>query len=221
MTPTYLFDVHVHQHGDTSMVPTYIRGSKRLDYCLLSPELAPFVVASGINRFSQCYHSDHRALFLDINLAAYLGASLPKLARPDQRFVSSSSRHVTKFISTIYAHLQENKTFHKFQEYLFNADVSPCSLGAKQMPLPNSLARPSPSENKNVPPHPDIHGLKTYTRQAKKFGTGKHSSRKNQPESTRAPSSKSSPPKSGPTAHPTPPPTGMYCGKSKSQRNEH
>jgi endonuclease/exonuclease/phosphatase family metal-dependent hydrolase len=49
-----LFDVHAYQHGDASMVPTYIRGSKRLDYCLLSPQLAPLVLASGINLFNQC-----------------------------------------------------------------------------------------------------------------------------------------------------------------------
>jgi hypothetical protein len=64
-------------------------------------------------------------LFLDINLTGYLGAPLPKLARPDQHFVTSSSRHVTKFISKVFAHLQENKVFHKFQEYLLDVDVIP------------------------------------------------------------------------------------------------
>jgi hypothetical protein len=39
-----LFDVHEFHHGNAVMVPTYIiRGTKCLDYYLLSPELAPFV----------------------------------------------------------------------------------------------------------------------------------------------------------------------------------
>jgi hypothetical protein len=82
-------DAHDFQHGNAAMVPTYIRGTKRIDYCFLSPSLAPFVRRACIDLFNKCYHSDHRALFLDIDLKAYLGNSLPKLARPDQRFVSS------------------------------------------------------------------------------------------------------------------------------------
>jgi hypothetical protein len=118
-----LFDVHDFHHGDSTMIPTYIRGTKRLDYCLLSPCLAPFVHASGINRFNECYHSDHRAIFLDIDLKAYLGDILRTLARPDQRFVSTSSRHATKFVNKVHAHLHANKVFHAFQEYSLDADL--------------------------------------------------------------------------------------------------
>jgi hypothetical protein len=109
-----LVDAHDHQHGEASMVPTYIRGSRRLDYCLVSPKLVNFIVHGGINLFNEFSHSDHRALFLDLDLIAYLGAKLPKLASPDQRSVSSSSRHVASFISNVYDHLQENKAFHKY-----------------------------------------------------------------------------------------------------------
>jgi hypothetical protein len=121
-----LFDAHEFQLGDNSTVPTYmIRGRKRLDYCLLSPELAPFANATGINLFNEYYHSDHRALFIDIDLTGYLSAKLPKLAQPDQGFVSSSSRHVTKFIAKVHSHLQENRIFHRFAEYILDVDVLP------------------------------------------------------------------------------------------------
>jgi hypothetical protein len=115
-------DAHDFQHGDAAMVPTYIRGTKRLDYCFLSPSLAPFVRRTGINLFNECFHSDHRALFVDIDLRAYLGDNLPKLARPDQRFVSSRSQHVTKFVSKVHAHLMENKVFHKFHAYCLDVE---------------------------------------------------------------------------------------------------
>jgi hypothetical protein len=120
-----LFDAHEFQHGEHSMVPTYIRGRKRLDYCLLSPELAPFVTATGLNLFNEYYHSNHRALFLEIDLAGYLGAKLPKLARPNQRFVSSSSRHVAKFITKVHSHLEENRIFYRFAEYLLDINILP------------------------------------------------------------------------------------------------
>jgi hypothetical protein len=111
-----LVDVHKHQH---------IRCSKRLDYCLVSPALVDFLVASGFNLFNEFAHSDHRALFLDIDLVAYLGAKLPKLSHPDYRSVSSSIRHVAKFVSKVYDHMQENKAFHKYQEYLLDVDTEP------------------------------------------------------------------------------------------------
>jgi hypothetical protein len=85
--------------------------------------LAPFVRASGINRFNECYHSDHRALFFDIDLKAYLGHILPTLARPDQRFVSTGSRHVTKFVAKVHSHLHANKVLHTFQEYSLDATL--------------------------------------------------------------------------------------------------
>jgi hypothetical protein len=116
-------DVHDFHHGDSTTTPTDIRGTKRLDYCLLSPCLAPFVCVSGIDCFNECYHSDHRALFFDIDLKAYLGDILPALARPDQRFISTGSRHVTKFVAKVHSHLHANKVLHAFREYSLDADL--------------------------------------------------------------------------------------------------
>jgi hypothetical protein len=170
-------DIHDHQHGGASMVPTYIRGSKRLDYCLVSPELVNFILFSGINLFNEFAHSDHRALFLDIDLIAYLGAKLPKLAQPDQRSASSSSWHVAKSISKVFDHLQENKDFHKFQEYLLDVDVHP-----EPWRLANdidNIVGQKLSRSEKMPAHlsHSTLGRRTFTRPVRKFAsTGRHTS---------------------------------------------
>jgi hypothetical protein len=117
-----LFEALDYHHGEEAMVPTYIRGSKRLDYAFLQQELQPFLLASGLNMFNECVHSDHRATFLDINLRAFLGECMPKLAQPSQRSVTSKNQSVNKFVSKVHAHLTENKVFHQFQEFLLDID---------------------------------------------------------------------------------------------------
>jgi hypothetical protein len=61
-----LFDVLALFHGPEVQIPTYARGTKRLDYCLLSSSLEGLISACGYNLFNEYIHSDHRAMFLDI-----------------------------------------------------------------------------------------------------------------------------------------------------------
>jgi hypothetical protein len=118
-----LFDIQAHFHGDMAQIPTYARGSTRLDYCLASSRLKQYIEVSGFNLFNEYIHSDHPASFLNIRLKAFFGQDTPKLARPDMRFVSTSSPDVTKFVIAMYSHLAENKIFHQFADFDINVDV--------------------------------------------------------------------------------------------------
>jgi endonuclease/exonuclease/phosphatase family metal-dependent hydrolase len=118
-----LFDVHAHFHGANADIPTYARGTTRLDYCVVSSNMANFVAAYGYNLFNEHLHSDHRAIFVDLKLKAFFGHATPTLARPDLRFVSSSGPDVTKFIRKMHAHLTENSAFHQFQKFRLDVDV--------------------------------------------------------------------------------------------------
>jgi hypothetical protein len=81
-----LFDTQAHFHGDGAQIPTYARGSTRLDYCLASSRREPYIEASGFHLFNEYIHSDHQASFVNIRLKSFF-----RLARPDMRFVSTSS----------------------------------------------------------------------------------------------------------------------------------
>jgi hypothetical protein len=129
-----LFDVLDNRFGDDANVPTYIRGSTRLDYVFASSGLHTHVKACGLNLFNEVIFSDHRAHFADFSLTAYLGNSPPTVVRSDLRFISTDSADVSKFIEKTYDHLDENKVFHKFQEFLLDVDVS-----ARPWDLANSI----------------------------------------------------------------------------------
>jgi hypothetical protein len=78
-----LFNVHAKFHGEAANIPTYARGSKRLDYCAAFTSLESYVAGSRFNLFNRCIHSDHQALFVDFLLKAFFGHGSPTLVRPD------------------------------------------------------------------------------------------------------------------------------------------
>lgn len=120
-----LADPHSSSHGSASDVPTYIRGQKRLDYCLLDVPLLDHVTACGINLFNEIYHSDHRALFIDLSLRLFLRARLPPVSPADFRFISTRSPDVSKFVNAVHDHLTHNNAFEQFDD--FSASVSTAS----------------------------------------------------------------------------------------------
>jgi endonuclease/exonuclease/phosphatase family metal-dependent hydrolase len=76
-----LADVHEHFHPDTSDLVTYIRGSRRVDYAMVSHELLPWIKNNGFNPFNLIHSSDHRAGFLDLDLSGALGPDPPPLVK--------------------------------------------------------------------------------------------------------------------------------------------
>lgn len=55
------------QHSQRPFPPTYNRGKSRLDYILVSANLAQSVCRSGILPYNAVFHSDHRACYVDFN----------------------------------------------------------------------------------------------------------------------------------------------------------
>jgi endonuclease/exonuclease/phosphatase family metal-dependent hydrolase len=83
-----LTDVHAFFYDISHEPATYVRGSKRLDYVFVSEGVLPFVQSSGIEPFFTTVHSDHRGLFLDVDLTALLGGKLAKILPPALRGIS-------------------------------------------------------------------------------------------------------------------------------------
>ena len=94
-------------HPAEDGTPSYIRGRKRLDYGLLSTTLLSAVSAVGMNRFMELYASDHRALFIDLDLQATLRLSAT-IVSPALRHISSDSAQAGRFVDLAFAHLEQN-----------------------------------------------------------------------------------------------------------------
>ena len=79
-----------HQQLDTS-IPTYARGAKRIDYLFATNNILPYVTKSGILPFHFITHTDHRALYVDIDLQKFLRCQLPYI--PSTATRSLSTKH--------------------------------------------------------------------------------------------------------------------------------
>jgi hypothetical protein len=74
MSNCNLVDAHSLCTSDFSPMPaTYQRGSKKIDFVLLSPRLADAVVGVSILALHDGYLSDHRALVVDFDSALLFG----------------------------------------------------------------------------------------------------------------------------------------------------
>jgi hypothetical protein len=96
-----LTDIHMHYHGTEDEPATYSRGSTRIDYMFATSTIKDYIEYCGILPTHELCLSDHRALFADIDLTAYLGNSPPNSFSPSQRGVLSSDPR------TIYRYQKE------------------------------------------------------------------------------------------------------------------
>jgi hypothetical protein len=78
----------------------------------------------GINLFNELLTSDHRALFADFALPLFLGSIPTTLCRPDIPFISTDSKDVSTFLGKMFDHLEENKVFHSFTDFMLDVDVA-------------------------------------------------------------------------------------------------
>jgi ribonuclease HI len=85
---THLIDVFSHISNDECNIPTYVRGSKKIDYILTTISLVPFIKNIGCLPFYMYNNSDHRGLFLDIS-EKLINAKV-ELKRPSLRHIGTN-----------------------------------------------------------------------------------------------------------------------------------
>jgi exonuclease III len=87
---TFLVDALEHVHGVECDVPTYDRGTKRIDYIFVSGGMLEYVEAAGILPLGQLVDSDHRALFIDVDLKGFMRGQPSTPAEMKRRGVNSA-----------------------------------------------------------------------------------------------------------------------------------
>jgi hypothetical protein len=107
-----LVDIVGHMHPSALGIPTYLRGTTRLDFALLSRELIPSVKACGYLPFHSHFRSDHRFLFLDFDTRQLFGSMTSSLAPATYRaFSSKDSQAVAKYLRLKHQYLQAHNFF--------------------------------------------------------------------------------------------------------------
>jgi hypothetical protein len=112
-----LTDAHSHQHGIVD-ITTYTRGTKRLDYVLVTPRLVDHILRSGYEPFHARIASNHRGYFVDFNLAEFLDRQLPSFFSASSRAIRGShpSNITTKYVEYLDEYLQERDMYRKAKE---------------------------------------------------------------------------------------------------------
>jgi hypothetical protein len=113
-----------HLHPTVADIPTYNRGRRRLDYCLISHSLLPTITAAGLNQFYEISSSDHRAVFLDLHLGHLFRLTTP-IVSASLRHINSDSAAAKRFVELAYDHLIHNDTFNKYTNFAQHVENNP------------------------------------------------------------------------------------------------
>jgi hypothetical protein len=86
-----LVDVHRTSLGLDNEPATYSRGFLRLDFILITPDIASLVKTCGAEPFNYQFYSDHRGLYCDLRLSGLFDRNLSPLASPTFRDIRSGA----------------------------------------------------------------------------------------------------------------------------------
>jgi hypothetical protein len=134
-------DVHAHSHGIDGEPSTYVRRQRRLDYVFATDGVMQYVRACGIEAFFSTIHSDHRGLFLDLDLIGLLGGEMANLLPVALRGISSNSPNQEKYINNAYKHLEDHNVINRGNTVFGALDQSTIPVCPKLLIVSNRINR--------------------------------------------------------------------------------
>ena len=109
-----LFSIRI---GSSTTPATYQRGTKRLDYILISPSLMAHVKAAGYDPFGFRIPSDHRGMYVDLDTEALFTQPPCDLAPAATRdFVTTSPGVVEKYVQAKMQYLIAHRFFDRLAD---------------------------------------------------------------------------------------------------------
>ena len=107
-----LVDIWTQLHPNHPDFATYIRGSTRIDYCLVSISLVSAIRSIGYEPFQFRSKTDHRGLYVDFHTDLLFGNKTHRLANIPMRGISSKDiKSCETFIEASCSHCSENNLF--------------------------------------------------------------------------------------------------------------
>jgi hypothetical protein len=105
-----MLDLVTMRHGTDDEPPTYSRGSNRIDYTMSTPKIAEYTTAAGILPLHEICISNHRPIFADIDINAYLGGETSSILQRVSRDVNGDNpRSVIKYQQELEKALDASK----------------------------------------------------------------------------------------------------------------
>jgi hypothetical protein len=97
-----LIDIHTQELGLDNEVASYACGTKRLGYILMTKQIASHTTNCGAKPFNHRFYSNHRGIWVDLELLGLFDCNLPPLARPQYRDIRSGRpKLVRKYVAEL------------------------------------------------------------------------------------------------------------------------
>ena len=150
---TGLSDIHEDRYGNSWSEATHQNGSHRIDFILVTPPLQAYISAAGIEAFHEL--SDHRGLFIDIDLESYLGKIHPLDTPASRRFHSKDRKAVLTIRHEMRCYAEAHNMFHRCEtasQALLDNDLS--TAGQLFLSLDADLMRAFRTGENKLKPRP-------------------------------------------------------------------
>jgi hypothetical protein len=102
---------------DKTNVSTYARGTKKIDFIFGTKQVEKFCIESGIVPFGFGYPSNHRALFIQVNIGEILNTTVTTveswLARKLQ---NATPKECTIFLEAVHKHYEQQNLFERMRK---------------------------------------------------------------------------------------------------------
>ena len=109
MSMTKIVDPIECTHGLQNIPNTYQRGSKRIDFIFNFPKTYKYIRACGITTFSQVSPSNHRGIFINVDLISLLQNKVQTNIDLLSRLLRSNDiKQVTKYKQTLQAYMKQH-----------------------------------------------------------------------------------------------------------------
>jgi ribonuclease HI len=125
---TSLIDIFSHIGGEDCNIPTFIRGTRKIDYIFSTANLLPYIKHAGCLPFFMNNNSDHRGMFIDIS-EELLDTKLD-LKKPDKRHIGtkSSNLDIYQYKKYIDHQFKRHRIYEKTDDLLLQATIQPTSV---------------------------------------------------------------------------------------------
>ena len=110
-----MVDILSSLHPTTNDLPTCDRGSTRIDFALISPDLVPTIQSCGYLPFRLYINSDHRFFFLDLSTDALFGDPSKLATSPSRDIRAKDPKAVSTYLDAKHLHLVNNNFYERLQ----------------------------------------------------------------------------------------------------------
>ena len=124
-----LSDPFLEKYPQNENFATYLRGTKRIDYFLVSSAILPAVQHTGYEPFHFRCLSDHRGYFLDLDTLLLFGnATAPLSPMAARDFSAKDPKAATDYVPAKFSHLEKNNFFNQLEQLINDPRPNPTTF---------------------------------------------------------------------------------------------